>query len=211
VTETILEFATTTPAAESDHPSQALAWWQYHLDSRSRTYDPGTRARLRRCDSPADAAAIPAAVSLARRVGAFSAGADDQRIIDALNLARVLAHVRTHEPGPPMRVAGWKKAPGDRKESDAGEDRPLLSGARFRRLLATGPDEEQVAAFVRLIAILDGKVDVTALSRDFLNWSHPWKGERVRRQWAEDYFAARIRDYSTVKGIETPNTEEGDA
>lgn len=195
----------------NDSGGNALSWWRYHCDSESDTYDPGTRARLRRCDSPVDASAIPAAVSLARRLGAFAAGMDDQRVIDALNLARVLAHVRTHEPGPPMRVAGWKKAAGDRRESDAGEDRPLLSGARFRRLLTTGPGEEQVAAFVRLIAILDGKVDVAALSRDFLDWSHPWRGERVRRRWAEDYFAARVTDFAARTVSETSNTDEGNA
>lgn len=169
---------------------RALDWWRYYCDPA--TADPGVRAELRRCDSTVDASAVAAAVTLARRLGAFAEDAGDWRITSALNLARVLAHVREHVPVAPMRAAGWKSFAGDRKESEAGEDRPLLSEARFRRLLTTGADEEQVAAFTRLIAILDGKVNVAALASDFLDWNHPWRGERVRKAWAVDYFAARV-------------------
>lgn len=179
-----------TPRAAGSEAAPALAWWRHYCDPA--TADPGVRARLRRCDSAVDAAAIAAAVALARRCGAFADGADDRRITSTLNLARVLAHVREHAPGAPMRAAGWKTFAGDRRESEAGEDRPLLSEARFRRLLTTGPDEEQVAAFARLIAILDGRIDVAVLAADFIDWNHPWKGERVRKRWAEDYFAARV-------------------
>ncbi len=193
MTET-LSMAATPPegktAKSGSGAGPVLDWWRYYCDPA--TADPGVRAQLRRCDSPVDASAIVAAVALARRLRAFDDDSNDWRITAALNLARVLAHVREHVPGAPMRAAGWKSFAADRKESDAGEDRPLLSEARFRRLLTTGPDEEQVAAFVRLIAILDGRIDVAALATDFLDWNHPWKGERVRKRWAEDYFAARV-------------------
>lgn len=168
----------------------ALDWWRRYCDPGSA--DPAVRARLRRCDSPIDAASIQPAVTLARHLGAFSESADDARVNTALNLARTLAHVREHTPQTAMRMAGWKTFAGDRKESEAGEDRPILSEARFRKLLTTGPGEEQLNAFVRLIKILDGAVDVAALSADFLDWSHPWKGERVRKKWAEEYYAARV-------------------
>jgi CRISPR system Cascade subunit CasB len=177
--------------------ARTLDWWRYYCDPHRAGHDPGTRARLRRCDSPVEAAAEPAAVSLARRLGAFASGADDRRVMDALNLARVLAHVREHASVAPMRAAGWKTFAGDRTESDGAEDRPLLSEVRFRRLLTTGPGEEQVAAFVRLIAILDHEADVAALGSDFLEWSHPWRGDRVRKRWAEDYFAARSPSLAT--------------
>lgn len=197
----------TVPAEGKDARSRSnagpvLEWWRYYCDPT--TADPGVRAQLRRCDSPVDASAIAAAVALARRLRAFDTDSNDWRITAALNLARVLAHVREHAPGPPMRAAGWKSFAGERKESDAGEDRPLLSEARFRRLLTTGPDEEQVAAFVRLIAILDGRIDVSALASDFLNWNHPWRGERVRKRWAEDYFAARL--FTTDAGTNDTST-----
>lgn len=180
---------------------EALDWWRYYCDPGHPKYDPGTRAQLRRCDSPVDAAAIPAAVNLARRLGAFADDADDQRVKTALDLARVLAHVREHAPGPPMRAAGWERF-GDWDKADA--RRPVLSEVRFRRLLTTGPGEEQVAAFVRLIALLDGAVDVAILGAHFLDWSHPSRGERVRRQWAEDYFAARVPRPASVSPSPSP-------
>lgn len=200
---------TDAPARPRGAGGHALDWWRSYCDPA--TADPGARAQLRRCESPTDAAAIAAAVGLARRLGAFAAGADDRRITDALNLARVLAHVREHAPGPPMRAAGWKSFAGDRRESDAGEDRPLLSEVRFRRLLATGLEEEQIAAFVRLVAILDGAVDVAALAEDFLDWSHPWRGERVRKEWAVDYFAARAAGFTVAAPTTTDITAEDDA
>lgn len=218
MTETTLAIPSPTTGPEivkvKGSGGAALDWWRYHCDPA--TADPGVRAQLRRCDSPVDAASITAAVALARRLGAFADGADDRRVTSALNLARVLAHVREHVPGAPMRAAGWKTFAGDRKESEAGEDRPLLSEARFRRLLTTGPDEEQVAAFVRLVAILDGAVDVAVLAADFLDWSHPWRGDHVRKKWAEDYYAARVftqrTDGTAGSATDTPSpTTESDA
>lgn len=180
------------PAKPPGAGGRALDWWRYYCDPSREGHDPGTRAQLRRCDSPVDAAAVPAAVSLARRVGAFTGDEGDAwRDAAALNLARVLAHVREHADQQPMRAAGWKTFAGDRSEADAGEDRPLLSEVRFRRLLTTGPGEEQVAAFVRLVALLDGAANVAALADAFLKWEHPYFGEQVRKDWATDYFAAR--------------------
>lgn len=190
--------------------STALDWWRHYCDPA--TADPGVRAQLRRCDSPIDAAATPAAVALARRLGAFAEGTDDWRVYSALNLARVLAHVREHAPGAPMRAAGWDNF-GDWDKPDA--KRPALSEARFRRLLTTGPDEEQVTAFVRLVAVLDGAVDVAALSVDFLDWNHPWRGEQVRKRWAVDYYAARVFNQKTddvqSSVSHTPSPTESDA
>lgn len=201
----------TAPAMPTGAGGHALDWWRYYCDPNRDGHDPGTRAQLRRCDSAVDAAAVPAAVALARRLGAFKGEEEDWRVTAALDLARVLAHVREHMPEPPMRAAGWKTFAGDRTESEAGDDRPRLSEARFRRLLTTGPGEEQVAAFVRLIALLDGTANVAALGADFLDWSHPWRGERVRKRWAEDYFAARTSRHTISSPLTTLPTAEDDA
>lgn len=200
------------PKKEKGAGGRALDWWRYYCDPGREGHDPGVRAQLRRCDSPIDAAAIPAAVALARRVGALREGVDDRRALDALNLARVLAHVRAHDPDKtPMRVAGWKTFAADRRESEAGDDRPLLSEVRFRRLLTTGPDEEQVTAFTRLVDVLGGTANVAALGGDFLDWSHPWRGDGVRKKWAEDYFAARVTKAAMdpdVPTTESPASED---
>jgi CRISPR type I-E-associated protein CasB/Cse2 len=110
----------------------------------------------------------------------------------ALDLSRVLAHVRENSDEHPMRAAGWKHFASDRRESDAGDDRPTLSEVRFKRLLQTDDGEEKVTAFKRLITLLDGKVNVAAISRDFLTWNHPEYGDRIRENWAFYYYAAGV-------------------
>jgi CRISPR type I-E-associated protein CasB/Cse2 len=135
---------------------------------------------------------VAPAISLARQVGALRKGHDDNdpRLIAAVSLARVLAHIKEHTIIPPLRAAGWKAFPDDRRKSDVAEERPRLSEARFRRLIETGPGEEQVVAFVRLVRLLDGHVNVSAIAADFLDWSQPVRRDRVRQRWAFDYYAA---------------------
>ena len=179
--------STGTPAlAGSPAGATALKWWMRYCDPLEG--DGSTSARLRRCRSAVDALGIKPAISLAQRLGYVSVAThrDDDRPLIALNLARVLSHVRANDPrGRPMRSAGWKHFAGDRKESDAGEDRPLLSEARFRRLLDTERGEEQVVAFARLLGLLGGTVNVAALAEDFLYWD-----DRTKRRWSFDYYAA---------------------
>ena len=124
----------------------------------------------------------------------------------------MLAYVREHTDERPMRAAGWKSFAGDRKESEAGDDRPRLAEGRFRRLLQTGAGEEQVAAFVRLVELLGATANVRALAPDFLDWSHPERGPEVRRRWAFDYYAASSAappDRSSA--ADTVPTDEDDA
>jgi CRISPR type I-E-associated protein CasB/Cse2 len=146
-------------------------------------------------------------VELAQRVGAARSHTADWRVRAALDLARVLAHVDEHDPLHPMQAAGWKKFAGTRRETEAGEDRPLLSEARFRRLLETGDGEEKVAAFTRLIALMGNRINVQRLANAFLDWNHPTRGDRVREQWAFNYFHA----YDAAPPALTPSPEDDDA
>ena len=179
---------TSRRAQSPSNESQALAWFV-----ELQRGDAGVRARLRRARSRVDVLMEPKAIQLAQRVGRLSkvSRASDEEIGEALDLARVLAHVKMHDgERRVMQQAGWQTFVGDRRESDAGKDAPALSGIRFRRLLTTDAGEPLVAAFVRLVRQLDGTVNVHELSWDFLNWSHPLHGARVRSKWAFDYFAA---------------------
>jgi len=98
-----------------------------------------------------------------------------------------------------MQAAGWKEFPGDRRESDVDvSKRPKLSQVRFRRLLTTDGGEDLVRAFIRLVALLDGKVNVEALGRDFRDWGHPSRGEAVRQRWAFDYYAASTANPAAI-------------
>jgi len=190
--------------------ARALAWWRKHCDPANRQADPATRARLRRARSHLDVLRIDPAVALARQLGAAprSHAAPPWRLYASLDLARVLAHVKEHDPRRhPMEAAGWKRFPGDRKESEAGEERPLLSGARFNRLLETGDGDEKVLAFTRLIALLGGAVNVATLASDFLTWNHPEHGDRVRERWAFHYLAAGSAAPPSPT-IDTPDSED---
>lgn len=170
----------------SSRGKRALEWWERHCHPIKG--DAGIRAQLRRCRSTTDAVGIPAAIYLARSLGVLSGSDKDHQVTAALDLARVLAHITqnisTHRP---MQTAGWKSFPGERKESEAGGDRPVLSEARFRRLITADRGEEQVTAFIRLIALLDGGVNIAELSEDFIYWN-----DRVKRRWAFDYYAAAV-------------------
>ncbi|HEV2643567.1 MAG TPA: type I-E CRISPR-associated protein Cse2/CasB, partial [Candidatus Elarobacter sp.] len=112
-------------------------------------------------------------------------------------------HVRQHTSERPMQLAGWKSFPSDR-ENDAA-NRPRLSEARFRRLLQVEGREEQVAAFVRLIALTDSTMNVSAIGTDFLRWGD----ERTRQRWAFDYYAAGIA--TPQDNTTTTPSEDADA
>lgn len=180
---------------ETAHPTTAVqkpAVVQWFDDLKKNS---GASARLRRCRSTVDALTEPAAVGLARRLGVLHERSrhDDDAVRAALDLARVLAHVTTHSGQQRvMQSAGWKQFPGERRESDAGEIRPVLSEARFRRLLTTPTGEPLVAAFIRLVRQLKGVVNVTELANDFRNWGDPERGPGVRQKWAFDYYAAGV-------------------
>jgi CRISPR system Cascade subunit CasB len=196
----------TTPAGPGDAPDararrngaprgrRALDWWRQYCDPANPKADSAVRARLRRARSHLDALRVTAAADLARRLGAVpkEQRPPDWLVHGALDLSRLLAHVKQHDAQHPMRAAGWKSFPGTRRESDAGDDRPRLSGPRFARLLETGDGEEQLLAFMRLVALLDGTVNVEQLANDFLMWNHPEYGDRVRERWAFEYLAAGV-------------------
>ncbi|MDR0788107.1 MAG: type I-E CRISPR-associated protein Cse2/CasB [Gemmatimonadota bacterium] len=172
--------------------SIAFDWWDRYCNPSSEKTDPSVRARLRRARSRLDVIQIVPAVTLARRLGATDNSVSSWKLNASLDLARVLAHVKANDSQHPMRAAGWKNFPGDRKENEVGvgEERPRLSEARFKRLLETGDGEEKIAAFTRLIALLGGTANVERLAKDFLMWNHPESGDRIRERWAFEYLAA---------------------
>ena len=189
----------TAPVAKDYPGTMASGWWKRYC--APDTGDPATRARLKRCGSFTEALGVPAAILLARQLGALK-DVGDRRLESALGLARVLANISADDIRPPMRAAGWPSFPGDKREADVdGSQRPRLSELRFRRLLQTGGGEEQVTAFVRLIRLLGGQVNVAALARDYLNWDR----DTTKHRWAFDYYAASTAAPATV--LSTMETE----
>lgn len=174
---------------------RAYEWWRDNcqpasgdVQNVSRKRDPAIRARLRRCRSNTEAAAIPAAISLVRRLNALQniASPSSPDVDAALGLARVLAFVTENSAEGPMKAAGWKRFPGDKPKSQPTDNQPRLAEARFKRLLGVKPGDDQVVAFTRLVTLLGGRVNVAELSRDFLQWDR----DTTRRRWAFDYYAA---------------------
>jgi len=174
-----------TEVKRSSKGEVAREWW-LRVCAPDRG-DPASRARLKRCRSFVDVLTIPAAVSLARRLGATQEPRDERRLETALGLARVLAHVTVNTQISAIRAAGWTEFPGEQAEADA-KVKPRLSEARFRRLLQTGGGEEQVLAFTRLIRMMDGKVRIAELARDYLDWHC----DSTRQRWAFEYYAAGV-------------------
>lgn len=189
--------------------SAVLNWFEQYIDIESG--DAATRAGLRRCRSTLDALQIPAAIELARRLGALKTGAaqhrSDRYLEATLDLARVLAHVkRDNGEQPLMRAAGWKKFHADANESDAGEDRPILSGIRFRRMIAGYENEDLVSSFVRLVRLLGNEVNVKALAKDFLDCRDDTKRLQLKKRWTMDYFAANVSQFTEAP--QSPDNSE---
>lgn len=176
-------------AATTVSPSdRAREWWAVNISDAEG--ERGVRARLRRAGSSQDALSIPAAIALARRLGRIPEPGSPQwkqaAFDRALGLAVVLAHVREDTPTPLFRTLGWRQFPYDKQESDAGDDRPVLSELRFKRLLQTSGEEDLLAAFVRLIALAGGATNVADTARIYLNWDF----DRTKRDIALTYFNA---------------------
>lgn len=178
----------------------ALEWWRGMNDPQRG--DRGALAELRRARSTVDAAASHAAIVLAVRLGGQK---NDWKARNALDLARVLAHVRGHLEGASiMRIAGFPKFVNPMRAPDSEDSQPVLSEVRFRRLLRTGDGEEKVAAFTRLVRLLESKVPVDSLAHGFSYWNHPRFGDAVRERWAFDYYAAG----SSAPHSTTPELED---
>lgn len=185
------------PKAGTDPGARALEWWT-KLAHPERG-DRAALARLRRARTTLEALTVRPAVTLVRSVGGAAGSAPTWRTRAALDLVRLLAHVREHDPSQhPMRAAGWKRFAGDRRESEAGDDRPRLSEARFRRFLQVRDGEERLDAFTRLVTFLDGRVKIDDLARDFMLWSDPRRGDQVRERWAFYYYAAHDAAPSSI-------------
>jgi len=180
---------TAPPMQARSSPQGAIAreWWSRLCDPQKG--DAGARARLKRCRSAMDALTIPAAVTLARRLGATGEAAGPWRLEAALGLARVLAHVDQGGAEPIMRVAGWKAFPGDdRKGEGDPANRPRLSEARFRRLIQTPPGEELTQMMIRLVHLVGEPINVASLADDYLGWHR----DSTRYRWAFQYYAAGV-------------------
>lgn len=149
-----------------------LAWWRALQDA------PGDRAELRRCRDVSSVFFCPAFHSL-RLALLPLASLRDERLAIA---AAVLAHVKTSVTAPPASQMAQSSSKGGSA---------IISGLRFRRLIKIGNDEPDalLRAMQRIVHALGGAANVAHLA-DALYW---WN-DRIRRQWASDYYTTAPKE-----------------
>lgn len=148
---------------KKDAPATGILthWWQ-GLEN-----DKGTRAELRRCDSPEKVMFHPAFPRLCRQLKPLL-GEEwnwEHRLATVVGL---LSHVR-HTTGQTLayQMAG---------------NPPQVSELRFRRLLQRDHDD-LYGAMIRILQMLDQTANLPDLMDSVFYWGDP-----VRKRWAFDYF-----------------------
>jgi len=119
-------------------------------------------ARIRRAVSNLDVATEPQVHVLANEYGLGPR---------AIQLARVLAEIRLNGDD----VLAQRLGPG--------LGNPVLSQARFQRLIRSEGIDDRVTALRRVLPMVDRTCNVAALARDFLKWD-----EATRIDWTFDYY-----------------------
>jgi CRISPR type I-E-associated protein CasB/Cse2 len=181
--------------SDGKRPEQrAFDWWSQMISDENG--DRGVRASLRRCKTLRDALDVPAALGLAKRLGVIpEENAPEWKYSGfkrALSLAIILAHVRSNNDQKLFNAIGWKQFPFNTKENDAGENAPILSELRFKRLLQvdTMEGEDGLIAFtIRVIKLAGDGINVTNLAQLVLDWDK----DRTKRDIALTYYRAHER------------------
>jgi CRISPR system Cascade subunit CasB len=156
---------------EGDESSGLLiSWWE------GLGQDRGERANLRRAAGPSDVAFGSAFHRLLGRLRGqgYFLGSDGTVALAAV--AGLAAHVKSHIAG--ASIAQQMATP---KSLGAGA---RVSGLRFRRLLAVSDREELYPLLIRVVRLLDGRVNLVSLANAAFWWN-----ERAKRDWAYDYYA----------------------
>lgn len=151
---------------------QIVAWWAVLKSPHSS----GNRAMLRRSKSPNEVVMQSAYYALLESVLELE-GIDTLRKTVPYRLpliAGLLAHVKEDSKCPVAKAMGMK---------GKGSDRPAISDLRFRRILRTEDGAELYITMIRVIKMLDYKVDVRDLITSLFFWN-----EQTRKRWASQYY-----------------------
>jgi CRISPR system Cascade subunit CasB len=156
---------------EGDASSDLLVAWWKSLD-RNR----GDRANLRRAASATEVAFCPSFHGFLNQLKAQGYPLAFQGASALAAVAGLAAHVKLHIAG--ISFARQMAAP----IKQGGSAR--VSGLRFRRLLVVSDRDELYLQLVRVIRLLDGKVNLVSLANAVFWWN-----ERTKKEWAYDYYA----------------------
>lgn len=139
-----------------------IKWWE-ELDNVR-----GERAALRRCHETAEVVFLPSFHRLRWSLGQFN----PERL--AL-VACVIAHVRHNDDSAHIAAQMAKLKNGDKNS--------LVSELRFRRLLKIKDRDELLEPMIRIVQLLDKKVNIASLADGIYWWN-----EYVRKKWAYEYY-----------------------
>jgi CRISPR system Cascade subunit CasB len=163
--------------SEGDDSSELLISWWEGLDQ-----DRGERANLRRAAAPTDVvfgSSFHKLLGGLRRRG-YRLGSD--RATALASVAGLVAHAKLHVGG-----ASMAQQMATAKFSGAGA---RVSGLRFRRLLAVSDRNELYPLLLRVVRLLDGRVNLVSLANAAFWWN-----ERTRQEWAYDYYATAPSEF----------------
>lgn len=154
--------------AGDDSTSILRAWWV------GLEYGKGERAVLRKASSPTEVVFSPAYHTLLKQLQQREYRVNR----DALAaVAGLVSHVKG-DAGTDKSIAQLMASP------RPGGSGAKVSGLRFRRLLAVTGRDELYPLLIRVIRLLDSKVNLVSLAN-----SAYWWNEITRKQWAYDYYA----------------------
>ena len=150
------------------------AWWEELHGKGKFSENPrtGDRAELKRAKTVTDVILLPAFQKACPRFKPFFKDDQDwETSVDRLAaILSLLAHVK--EESQDFSVAYQM----------AGKPKPKLSELRFRRLIQRDRDQLYLA-MIRVIRKLDHKANLYDLANSVYYW-----GDKVKRDWAFDYF-----------------------
>jgi len=143
----------------------ARTWWlNLNKPTKMGGRDHASLAAFKRSADPLDVALVPAFGRLQHGIGAYS----ERALQYTAMIAHVLAHVREDDNCPVARALGHY----------GGNHRPLMSQARFRRLLKAQDNADLTRRLVRAVKILKCKANVADLASAVWRWD-----DSIRRKW----------------------------
>jgi len=150
-------------SADSELGKELTQWW------RRLQEDTGTRAELRRCNTPAEVAMTASFNRFCHRLRPLLKGQWnwEERLASVLGL---LSHIKTDAHGRGLA------------EQMSDGNPPVVSELRFRRLLQRDTGDIY-PAMVRILRMLKGSADIHDLARSVFFW-----GGKVKKRWAYAYF-----------------------
>lgn len=157
-------------------------WWyvlhEPNIPPTGRRKNKGALTELRRAQNLREVVRCPAYHNLLSRCEGHT---DEASLALA---AGVLAHVK----GRPSVGQGTPPSFATQLGTSSEQDKPLLSGLRFRRLISHEEREDVFRTVVRALSFVDHIAEVEPLARDLYDWTSPVRD--IPAKWARDYYRA---------------------